>query len=258
MRRATKTPSEWLKLLCSKWVAENEILVSQVDEKFLNFKSYLNGQLSSQLLCRLSILADENDSNGQQDTANQTKPLDFWATLGIEDEFDRNYIVAQIEKFCLLYSVRGKNSFLEEDSLSENQAGVGTPMVDPAGLTGSLTVSPDTPSLTFSNIAGINPTAAAAAAAAVATAALSSETKMSKKQQAEVNRAKRKAKSAEKALEQERRLNLKRAQQQKNNERRSQKMRERDATNVRKGKYFEKNKMGLISFVLTFYNFDQK
>lgn len=245
MRRAIKSPSEWLKLLCKKWALENAEVVAQVDEKFVGYKSYLNGQLSSQLLCRLSMLASETESASSQDGVPQNKQLDFWAILGVDDEFDRNYIVAQIEKYCTLYSIRGGNAILDEESLllGESPSGSGgTPVVDPSTLAGGLGVSPSTPGLhhfshsfTHSTIAGIDSTAAAAAAAAAVV--LSNDSKAVKKQQAEVNRAKRKAKDAEKALETERRLSQKKELQRINYERREQKVRQRDASNVRKGMY---------------------
>ena len=93
MRRASKPPSEWLKLLCKEWAIENEVLVETADAKFLDYKPFLKGILSSQLLCRLSIpttgkFAAEFD--------------DFWEILGVADAFDRAYIVAQV---CMPFSM---------------------------------------------------------------------------------------------------------------------------------------------------------
>lgn len=242
MRRASKTPSEWLQLLCQKWAVENEVIMSKVDQKFLQYKSFMKGKLSSQLLCRLSILASEFDPISAGDGSNQNKPLVFWAILGVDDEFDRNYIVAQVEKFCSLYNIRGNNAFIDEETLALAEPSVGVALGgggisshidDP---TGGITVGLSfPPAINHTAISGIDPTAAAAAVAAATTAAYSSvENKTVKKQQAEVNRARRKAKNAERALETERRLSMKREQQRLQIERRTLKMRERDASNVRK------------------------
>jgi len=35
---------------------------------------------------------------------------DFWKILGVKDEFDRAHIVANVERFCSLYNIRGSNS----------------------------------------------------------------------------------------------------------------------------------------------------
>jgi hypothetical protein len=102
MRKANKQPSEWLKLLCKDWARENEDLVAGTDIKFVEYKSYMKGMLSAQLLCRLSI-AQNKDHDGSE-----TNPLvDFWDILGIDDDFDKAYIVAQVDRFCTLYSIRG-------------------------------------------------------------------------------------------------------------------------------------------------------
>lgn len=103
MRKSTKKPSEWLSLLCGSWVEQNPGIVSQVDTKFLQYKSYLRGQLSPQLLCRLSI---PQESGGQIDKSTQMQ-LDFWEILGVADEFDRSYIISQVERFCSLWNIRG-------------------------------------------------------------------------------------------------------------------------------------------------------
>lgn len=108
MRKASRSPSEWLKLLCRNWAAENMDIVEASDLKFLSYKSYLKGQLSSQLLCRLSIPDPNEDAT----------PVDFWKILGVEDNFDKAYIVAQIERFCALYAIRG--ALLDEDLLDQN------------------------------------------------------------------------------------------------------------------------------------------
>ncbi|KAL7558792.1 hypothetical protein ACA910_012466 [Epithemia clementina (nom. ined.)] len=108
MRKASKLPSEWLRLLCKQWADENEVLVDSTDAKFLDYKPYLKGMLSSQLLCRLSIPSVSKDiglDGGRQ--------IDFWRILGVEDGFDKAFIIAQIERFCSLYNIR--NLLLDEE-----------------------------------------------------------------------------------------------------------------------------------------------
>jgi len=90
MRKAIKPPSEWLKLLCKEWAIENEVLVETADAKFLDYKPFLKGLLTSQLLCRLSVPSPTGKYAGEVD--------DFWEILGVSDAFDRAYIVAQVRK----------------------------------------------------------------------------------------------------------------------------------------------------------------
>jgi len=112
---ATKTPSEWLRLLCRDWSLENESIVVATDTRFVHYKSYLKGQLTSQLLCRLSISGNELSPKehmatlemAHDPTAMPAPSIDFWKILGVEDEFDRAHIVANIERFCSLYNIRG-------------------------------------------------------------------------------------------------------------------------------------------------------
>jgi len=112
---ATKTPSEWLRLLCRDWSLENESIIAATDTRFLHYKSYLKGQLTSQLLCRLSISGNELSPKehvatlemAHDPTAMPAPSIDFWKILGVEDEFDRAHIVANIERFCSLYNIRG-------------------------------------------------------------------------------------------------------------------------------------------------------
>jgi hypothetical protein len=106
MRKANKPPSEWLRLLCRDWARENEVLVETADAKFLDYKPYLKGLLSPQLLYRLSIPITKESLDG---TVTQSS-IDFWGILGIEDDFDKAYIIAQIERFCSLFNVRGVSS----------------------------------------------------------------------------------------------------------------------------------------------------
>ena len=72
---------------------ENEVLVETTDAKFIDYKPYLKGMLTSQLLCRLSIPTVKEHADGAT-----TKSLDFWEILGINDEFDRAYIIAQVSR----------------------------------------------------------------------------------------------------------------------------------------------------------------
>ena len=78
MRKTSKPPSEWLNLLCKDWAAENEVLVNTTDAKFLDYKPFLKGMLSSQLLCRLSIPAKE----AMTDVDSTQNSVDFWRILG--------------------------------------------------------------------------------------------------------------------------------------------------------------------------------
>ena len=101
MRKAVKPPSEWLNLLCRAWANENPILVATTDAKFLDYKPYLKGLLSSQLLCRLSIpsqIHNTSSSMKTDDGAITNTSIDFWEILGINDAFDRSYIVAQVRR----------------------------------------------------------------------------------------------------------------------------------------------------------------
>lgn len=98
MRKVEKRPSEWLHLLCKEWVTENEIIVNDMDAKFLEYKPYTRGVLSSQLLCRLSIPPSTGDVSY---LCRSTQSLDFWQTLGIKDSFDRSYIMAQVNQYLL-------------------------------------------------------------------------------------------------------------------------------------------------------------
>ena len=102
MRKAQKPPSEWLRLLCKEWAAENAATVEATDSKFLEYKSYTKGLLTPQLLCRLSIPPVKE--HGMEP---QTPAVDFWGVLGVEDDFDKAYIIAQVERFAALYNVRG-------------------------------------------------------------------------------------------------------------------------------------------------------
>lgn len=226
MRRASKPPSEWLKLLCKDWAAENEDLVENTDSRFIEYKPYTQGMLSPQLLCRLSIPASK-DSNGEI-AHSMSSNIDFWGILGIEDEFDKSFIVAQIEKFSALYNIR--NPHLDD---VDGLIGTDFSNADPATLAAAaagLNASPGTHG--FALPAYMNDSAAAAIAASAA--AHSDISKLNKKQVSEVSKAHRMAKDAEKALDNERKLNAKKEQRRVSQERKEQKVRERETQAVKK------------------------
>lgn len=77
--------------------------MDSVDVKFMHYKSYLKGMLTPQLLCRLSLPNKKESETGVP----APNPVDFWGILGIDDEFDKAYIVAQIERFASLYNILG-------------------------------------------------------------------------------------------------------------------------------------------------------
>eukprot|EP00551_Chaetoceros_affinis_P018995 CAMPEP_0203733784 /NCGR_PEP_ID=MMETSP0092-20131115/28130_1 /ASSEMBLY_ACC=CAM_ASM_001090 /TAXON_ID=426623 /ORGANISM="Chaetoceros affinis, Strain CCMP159" /LENGTH=468 /DNA_ID=CAMNT_0050617767 /DNA_START=191 /DNA_END=1594 /DNA_ORIENTATION=- len=135
MRKTSKSPSEWLRLLCRDWAMENEDIVEGTDLKFLGYKSYLKGRLSSQLLCRLSIPELPNEHEAHQ---YQNKHVDFWGVLGIQDDFDKSYIISQIERFCALYSIR---ALLIDDDCFDHSI----PVMDPnvADTEAAMIMSPN-------------------------------------------------------------------------------------------------------------------
>jgi len=59
-------------------------------------------------LCRLSIPEQAKEFDIPD-------ALNFWKILGIIDDFDRAYIISQIERFCILYSIRA--NFTDDDLL---------------------------------------------------------------------------------------------------------------------------------------------
>jgi hypothetical protein len=234
MRKANKRPSDWLRLLCKDWAVENMDLVEGTDAKMLEYKPYLKGYLSSQLLCRLSIPPTKEVD---------TPVVDFWSILNIQDEFDKAYIVAQVERFCALYNIRGTTPF-ENDSppvahpQQQHQHASTTACVETAALYSDMS-NPEHAATVAAAAAAANGNILPAymtdaAAAAVAASAASDVSKLTKKQASEVSKAHRMAKDAEKALEQERRQNMKREQRRLSMERKEQKSREREALAVRK------------------------
>ncbi|CAB9515079.1 expressed unknown protein [Seminavis robusta] len=228
MRKAAKRPSEWLRLLAGDWAVGNEAIVEMADQKFIEFKPYLKGILTSQLLCRLSApVTNSVDGSG---------PADFWRILGIMDEFDKAYIVAQVERFCVMYNIRGlpedaaenvNHSNLYTNDLATQDASIAAAAGISVSPTGGIV------NLPFPHMEAPTAVAAAAAAAAV-THHDATVGKLSKKQVNEVSRAHRMAKDAEKALEQERRQNLKKEQKRLSQERKEQKQREREAVQMRR------------------------
>ena len=252
MRKTDKPPSEWLKLLCREWASTNEQLIASIDAKYLNYKPYLKGQLSSQLLCRLSI--PESKDNGEPGSAQP--PFDFWAYLGVQDNFDKAYIIAQIERFCSLYNIRGLPDNDADPQMPVAPQVVAAPVptsateamfhdtlagqVDngtaAAAAAAGITVSPTAGVVTMPHyMPSLDPSAAAAAAAVAAVGVPDGgQGKLTKKQAAEVSKAHKMAKDAEKALENERRATLKREQRRQSQERREQRAREREAIAMRK------------------------
>ena len=214
MRKACKLPSEWLRLLCKKWADKNEDLVDSTDTKFMDYKPYLNGMLSSQLLCRLSIpslsLPSAMKEMGLGDTTCSTQ-LDFWRILGVEDEFDKAYIIAQIERFCSLYNIR--NFVLDEDPLFGGEyAGTDPgPLGDPSPYLDHPTASDATALPDLARLGSSKKTSGG-----------------------DGGKAQRIAKETEKAMEMERRSSMKREQRRAVQERKEQKAREREAHAVRK------------------------
>ena len=204
-------------------------MVDACDQKFVGYKPYLKGMLSSQLLCRLS-LPTIKDSNLDASSSHSTS-VDFWAVLGIDDEFDKAYVVAQIERFCALYNIRGP-TLDDVDALFGGDLGSSDPAATlAAAAAAGITVSPNG---ALSLPSYIDPQAAAAAAAAAAAVNVSDVSRLTKKQSSEVSKAHRIAKDAEKALENERKQNLKREQRRITQERKEQKAREREAMAIRK------------------------
>lgn len=104
---ANKPPSEWLYLLCPGYAAHNAEIVAATDSLLTSYKPYLGGQLSSQLLCRLSIYGSETFNFPWMEGNSLPPSFDFWKILGVHDDFDRAHIVASIERFCSLYNICG-------------------------------------------------------------------------------------------------------------------------------------------------------
>lgn len=260
MKRATRRPSEWLKLLCKQWADENTDLVDATDGKFIAYKPYLKGYITSQLLCRLCI--PSWSSSNRKDGINSTtmtrsatsasstdqSSFDFWSILNIHDEFDKAYIIAQVERFCALYNIRGvdTNSSLETVPTIPDSS----PLPDAVAAEAAMRTNPSSqsntaiaaaaaaaaamdPNLLPPNFLTADATAAAVAAVAQHTDVLKQQ-QLAKKQNAEVTRVQRLVKDAERALEHERKQNAKREMRRQNMIRKMQKQRDRELQQHRK------------------------
>jgi hypothetical protein len=299
MKRATRRPSEWLKLLCKQWADENTELVEATDAKFMEYKPYLKGYITSQLLCRLCIPSwnpsskkDGTDSSTMTRSASAASPdqpsFDFWAMLNIHDDFDKAYIIAQVERFCALYNIRGvDNGSLEAmTSIPETALPDAVAAAAAAAAAAAIRTNPSSQNTAVAAAAAAamdasNPSAASTAAAAaalygdmvptehsaagVAAAAAAAanggllpqhfltadataaavaavaqqadvlkQQQLAKKQNAEVTRAQRLVKDAERALEYERKQNAKREMRRQNMLRKLEKQREREVQQHRK------------------------
>jgi len=168
--------------------------------------------------------------------------VDFWGILQITDEFDKSYIIAQIERFSALYQIHSTIFPDPMDTVAHHHHH--HPNVAGANVNGAATID-----LPYDDHATAVAAAAAAQAngslhlpsymteaAAVAVAATSDVQKLTKKQVSEVSKAHRMAKDAEKALELERRQNLKREQKRISTERKELKAREREAAQLKKAR----------------------
>ncbi|KAL3910939.1 MAG: hypothetical protein SGARI_001887 [Bacillariaceae sp.] len=245
MKRATKRPSEWLKLLCKDWAEENLQLVESTDHKFLQYKPYLKGFLTSQLLCRLCIPTGGKDKDSSSAAGNAVQgggttavtdgpPFDFWRMLNIQDEFDKAYIIAQVERFCTLYQIR--------NALDINPSALSAPNTPEAAAAAAAAA------VAAANGNFLSPDATAAAVAAAQLASGSNKTAGDTSPVAggsahrlpmampgdAVIKAQRVARDAERALEQERKQSAKREQKRQTQERKLEKQREREQQRVKK------------------------
>jgi hypothetical protein len=241
MKRVSKRPSEWLKLLCKEWAEENLQLVESMDHKFLEFKPYLKGLLSSQLLCRLcipSIPSVKTTSDGSPisgSSSNNDPPFDFWKILNVEDEFDKAYIIAQVEKFCALYQIRGgvdiapQPAVLGAAGTSAQEAAAAAAAAAVAAANGHY-LSPET---TAAAVAAAQLAANKAQAGGTTSPILGNGVATAAAVDA-VTKAQRIARDAERALEQERKQTAKREQKRQSQERKMEKQREREEIQMKK------------------------
>jgi len=239
MRKTSKRPSEWLRLLCRDWAIDNPDILTTCDTKFLSYKPYLKGRLA---------FGETKDS--------AKKPIDFWNILGIDDEFDKSYIEAQIEKFSTIYCLRGP---IPDDPKTTTVTASTIPIEKPLQLaaapqpTATLAIQPTivdatlAPTLAHPNLHPVtlapfhhisspidHNAAAAAAVAAAAVAVDANASRVVQKQQAEVCKAHRKAKDAEKALEVVMRQSKRREQKRIAEEKRERKAGEKQLVSVKK------------------------
>ena len=175
----------------------------------------------------------------------------------------QSYIVAQIERFCAMYNIRGlpeehESLFAPTDLASQDAASMA------AAAAAGISLSPTGGIVGIPTFMDPHTAAAAAVAAAAATNTAAAQQQeapsptnaggaahahaqpggginnsggasgLSKKQTTEVSRAQRMAKDAEKALEQERRQNQRKEQKRLSQERKELKQREREALAQRK------------------------
>ena len=121
------------------------MLVETVDAKLNGYKPYLKGFLTSQLLCRLSVQPADMVKVEGIDTNSTPQAVDFWKILGIYDEFDKSYIISQVERFCSLFSIHG--GMLDDDLLDSTTALSSPVNVDAAtaaaAAAAGITVSPN-------------------------------------------------------------------------------------------------------------------
>lgn len=237
-------------LLCKEWAIQNLEVVEATDKLFLDYKPYLKGYLSSQLLCRLSIppLITRHSANDHNPSP-PSPMVDFWGILQINDEFDKAYIIAQIERFSALYQSHGptmlpdspEHQHAQHHQLQHhhqqhqqqhphhhhpNNNTIDLPYDDHAAAVAAAAAAQANESLQLPSYM--------TEAAAVAVAVSNDVQKLTKKQASEVSKAHRMAKDAEKALELERRQNLKREQKRISMERKEQKARDREAAQMKK------------------------
>jgi hypothetical protein len=249
MKRATKRPSEWLKLLCKDWAEENMQLVESTDHKFLEYKPYLKGFLSSQLLCRLCIPSGNNGSgrskeDGSNASAHSNPPFDFWKMLDIQDEFDKAYIIAQVERFCALYHIRGGMEIPPSAPVlgfGPGTASGATPEAAAAAAAAAVAaasghyLSPDATAaaVAAAQLAATNKAAGGATSPITTAAAAASRTPTAVSADA-VTKAQRLARDAERALELERKHSVKRDQKRQLQDRKLEKQREREQLQIKK------------------------
>jgi len=161
MRKSVRSISGWLHLIARDWCLSpsNCVILSGVDTAFEEYKPFLRGRLSFQLFCKSGL-----DS-------------DLWARLGVQDEFDRMYVVAQVEKFAEVYQHANPFAAAAAAAAAATAAGMSPPF--PVLPFGALpTFDSQLASVSFdanaSQPADPNATAAAAAAALAAGSPLGS------------------------------------------------------------------------------------
>ena len=220
---ATKPPSEWLRLLCPQWSNENQATVEGADVRFLQYKPYLQGQLTSQLLCRLSV-STRVEGVGQVIANGALVPnlsFDFWKILGIEDEFDRAHVIANVERFCSLYNIRGDEQ-LSSAPASDNIVGLvsGTTGSASPNITQDAAAAAAAAAIAGLGLTGFNPLLASAALGAISSTDRRPETKVLRDQEREAKSIRKATEKAAKAAEREekrqRKLSIRKAREEYN------------------------------------------